>query len=68
VVLTNFSCAAECVHPTPPSLSEQLQVLEARLGIQPSGDVIVTPIGLEMFEIGRRILRDLQHIRDIMRT
>jgi hypothetical protein len=32
-----------------------------------SGDVIVTPIGLEMAEIGRRILRDVQRIREIMR-
>lgn len=53
------------------TLSEQLQVLEARLGVQlierSRGDVVVTPIGLKVAEIGRRILRDVQRIRDIMR-
>ena len=65
----HFRRAAERVSATQPTLSEQLQVMEARLGVQlierSRSNVLLTPIGLEVLEIGRRMLRDAQHIRDI---
>lgn len=65
----HFGRAAERVHVTQPTLSEQLRALEDRLGVQlverSRSTVVVTPIGLEVVEIGRRMLRDAQRIRDL---
>ena len=65
----HFSRAAERVHVTQPTLSEQLRALEQRLGVQlverSRSAVVVTPIGTEVVEIGRRMLRDAHRIRDL---
>ena len=65
----HFGRAAERVHVTQPTLSEQLRTLENRLGIQlverSRSHVVVTPIGFEVVEIARRMLRDAQRIFDI---
>jgi LysR family hydrogen peroxide-inducible transcriptional activator len=65
----HFRRAAERVHASQPTLSEQLQTLEARLGVQlierSHSNVVITPIGLEVVEIGRRMLRDALRIRDV---
>jgi LysR family hydrogen peroxide-inducible transcriptional activator len=54
---------------TQPTLSEQLRALEQRLGVQlverSRSNVVVTPLGFEVVEIARRMLRDTQRIRDI---
>ncbi|MBE3110391.1 MAG: LysR family transcriptional regulator [Acidobacteria bacterium] len=64
----HFGRAAERVHVTQPTLSEQLRALEQRLGVQlverSRSAVVVTPIGTEVVEISRRMLRDAQRIRD----
>jgi LysR family transcriptional regulator, hydrogen peroxide-inducible genes activator len=65
----HFGRAAERVHITQPTLSEQLRTLEKRLGVQlverSRSNVVVTPLGFEVVEIARRMLRDAQRIRDI---
>lgn len=65
----HFGRAAERVHVTQPTLSEQLRTLEQRLGVQlverSRSNVLVTPLGFEVLEIARRILRDAQRIRDL---
>ena len=65
----HFGRAAERVHITQPTLSEQLRTLEKRLGVQlverSRSNVVVTPLGFEVVEISRRMLRDAQRIRDI---
>jgi LysR family hydrogen peroxide-inducible transcriptional activator len=65
----HFGRAAERVHVTQPTLSEQLRALEQRLGVQlverSRSNVVVTPLGFEVVEIARRMLRDAQRIRDI---
>jgi LysR family hydrogen peroxide-inducible transcriptional activator len=65
----HFGRAAERVHVTQPTLSEQLRALEQRLGVQlverSRSNVVVTPLGFEVVEIARRMLRDTQRIRDI---
>jgi LysR family hydrogen peroxide-inducible transcriptional activator len=65
----HFRRAAERVHATQPTVSEQLQALERRLGIQlverSRSKVLITAIGLEVVTIVRRVLRDIRRIRDI---
>jgi LysR family transcriptional regulator, hydrogen peroxide-inducible genes activator len=65
----HFGRAAERVHVTQPTLSEQLRTLEQRLGVQlverSRSNVVVTPLGFEVVEIARRMLRDAQRIRDV---
>ncbi|HUW72435.1 MAG TPA: LysR family transcriptional regulator, partial [Methyloceanibacter sp.] len=65
----HFGRAAERVHITQPTLSEQLRTLEKRLGVQlverSRSNVVVTPLGFEVVEIARRMLRDAQRIRDV---
>jgi LysR family hydrogen peroxide-inducible transcriptional activator len=65
----HFGRAAERVHVTQPTLSEQLRTLERRLGVQlverSRSNVVVTPLGFEVVEIARRMLRDAQRIRDV---
>lgn len=67
----HFGRAAERVHVTQPTLSEQLRALEERLGVQlverSRSSVLVTPLGFEVVEIARRMLRDCQRIRDLTR-
>lgn len=68
----HFGRAAERVHITQPTLSEQLRALEQRLGVQlverSRSSVVVTPLGFEVVEIARRMLRDGQRISDLTRT
>ncbi|MFW2392210.1 MAG: LysR family transcriptional regulator, partial [Methyloceanibacter sp.] len=65
----HFGRAAERVHVTQPTLSEQLKTLEQRLGVQlverSRSNVVVTPLGFEVVEIARRMLRDAQRISDV---
>lgn len=65
----NFRRAAERTNTTQPTLSEQVKALEERLGVQlversPSR-VVLTPIGLQVVEIARRMLSDANEIRSI---
>ena len=63
----NFKRAAERTNATQPTLSEQLRVLEERLCVQlverSPRRVVLTPIGLQVVEIARRMLRDADEIR-----
>ena len=65
----NFRRAAERTHSTQPTLSEQLKSLEERLGAQlverGRTRVILTPIGGQVVEIARRVLRDCNEIRQL---
>ncbi len=65
----SFRRAAERTNTTQPTLSEQLKALEERLGVQlverGRTRVMVTPIGEQVVEIARRILRDANEIRAI---
>ena len=65
----HFGRAAERVNVTQPTLSEQLRTLEHRLGVQlverSRSNVVVTPLGFEVVEIARRMLRDAQRIVDV---
>jgi DNA-binding transcriptional LysR family regulator len=67
--IRHFGRAAERVHVTQPTLSEQLKTLEQRLGVQlverSRSNVVVTPLGFEVVEIARRMLRDAQRIQDV---
>lgn len=65
----NFRRAAAAVHVSQPTLSQQLRVLEAELGItlvdrQLSG-ARLTPIGRDIADRGRKLLVELQDLRDI---
>jgi LysR family hydrogen peroxide-inducible transcriptional activator len=65
----HFRRAAERVHATQSTLSEQLQALECRLGVQlverSRSKVVITTIGHEVVEVARRVLHDVRCIRDI---
>lgn len=62
----NFSRAAEICHVTQPTLSAGLKELEDRLGVllveRTKRSVIMTPIGAEIAERARRMLRDADEI------
>lgn len=63
----HFRRAAERTNTTQPTLSEQLKALEVRLGAQlverSRSRVILTPLGLQVVEIARRMLSDAEEIR-----
>ena len=63
----HFRRAAEIVNTTQPTLSEQLKALELRLGAQlverTRSSVTLTPLGLQVTEIARRMLSDARDIR-----
>ena len=63
----HFRRAAERTNTSQPTLSEQLKALEDRLGTQlverSTSRVMLTPIGLQVVEIARRMLRDANEIR-----
>lgn len=63
----HFRRAAERTNITQSTLSEQLKALEDRLGAQlverSTSRVILTPIGVQVVEIARRMLRDANEIR-----
>lgn len=63
----HFRRAAEKTNTTQPTLSEQLKALECRLGTQlverTRSRVIITPVGVQIVEIARRMLADTDEIR-----
>ena len=65
----NFRSAAERTGSTQPTVSEQLKALEERLGAllveRGRSRVLLTPIGEQVVEIARRILRDSNEIVQI---
>lgn len=65
----HFRRAAESCGVSQPTLSAQLRSLEDRLGVQlverSRSRVILTPVGAEIAEIGRRVLRDVEEIRHL---
>jgi len=68
----HFRRAAERVGVSQPTLSAQLKALEERLGAQlverDRARVILTPLGERILVNARRILRDVQEIREIANT
>ena len=65
----HFRRAADACHITQPTLSAQLKELERKLGVtlveRSRSHVIVTPTGMAVADIARRILRDLDEIRAV---
>lgn len=65
----HFRRAAERTHTTQPTLSEQIKALEQRLGVQlverSTARVVITPLGQQVVEIARRMLRDAGEIRGL---
>ncbi len=63
----HFRRAAERTNTTQPTLSEQIKALEERLGVQlverSTSRVHITPIGQQVVDIARRMLRDASEIR-----
>lgn len=63
----HFRRAAERCNTTQPTLSEQIKALEIRLGVQlierSTSRVVITPIGLQVMEIAKRMLQDAHEIR-----
>ncbi|MGF1639623.1 MAG: LysR substrate-binding domain-containing protein [Rhodospirillales bacterium] len=65
----SFRRAAELCHVSQPTLSDQIRELEARLKVQlierTRRKVVMTPVGREIAERARRVLRDVQDIIDL---
>jgi len=65
----HFRRAAEKVGASQPTLSAQLKELERRLGAhlveRDRSGVIITPLGEQVVSIARRVLRDVQELRDV---
>lgn len=65
----HFRRAAERTNTTQPTLSEQIKALEERLGAQlierSRTGALLTPIGAQVVEIARRILKDANEIRSL---
>lgn len=68
----NFHKAAETCHVSQPSLSVQIRDLEAKLGVQlferTRRKVVLTPIGRQVAERAREVLREVQDITDLARS
>jgi LysR family hydrogen peroxide-inducible transcriptional activator len=68
----HFRRAAELSHVTQPTLSAQLKALEDRLGVtlveRNRSRVLLTPLGADLAERARRILRDVEDFREAART
>lgn len=68
----HFRRAAERTKTTQPNISEQLKALETRLGVQlverSRSRVLLTPIGAQIVDVARGILRDLSEIRMLAST
>lgn len=66
----HFGKAAEQVHVTQPTLSQQVKELELRLGaklVERGRPVRLTPIGREVAARARRVMRDIAEIRQLSR-
>lgn len=65
----HFRRAAEKVGVSQPTLSAQLSALEERLGAQlverSRSRVLLTPLGKEVERVARRVLREVQEMRDV---
>lgn len=65
----HFRRAAEQVGVSQPTLSAQLATLEESLGAQlverSRSRVLLTPLGQEVVQLARRVLRDTQEMRDV---
>lgn len=65
----HFRRAAEACHVTRPTLSAQLKELKRKLGVtlveRSRSKVIITPTGMAVAGIARRIFRDLDEIRAV---
>ena len=63
----NFKRAAERTNATQPTISEQLRALEERLRVQlverSPRRVMLTPVGRQIVDVARRMLRDADEIR-----
>ena len=68
----HFRRAAEAVHVTQPTLSAQLRELEGKLGVQlverSRAGVTLTPVGAEVAERARAVLRDVSDIVALARA
>lgn len=65
----NFRRAAGVCHVSQPTLSDQIKALEARLKVQlferSRRQVVLTPMGREVCDRARRVLRDVQDMVDL---
>ena len=63
----HFRRAAERVNTTQPNVSEQLKALEERLGAQlierSRSRVLMTPLGIQIVDVARKVLREVAEIR-----
>ncbi|MFA7428965.1 MAG: LysR substrate-binding domain-containing protein [Rhodospirillaceae bacterium] len=68
----NFHKAAEACHVSQPSMSIQIRDLETKLGVElferTRRKVVLTPIGREVAERARAVLREVQDISDLARS
>lgn len=68
----HFRRAAERCNTTQPTLSEQLKALEERLGAQlverGRARVLLTPVGTQVVQIAKRILRDIAEMQALAET
>ena len=68
----HFRRAAQSVNVTQPTLSMQLREMELRLGVQlverSRSRVLLTPVGAEIAARARRVLTDVEEIRDIAKA
>ncbi len=66
----SFRRAAERTNTTQPTLSEQIKALEDRLGTQlverSRAGALLTPMGVHVVEIARRMLKDASEIRSVV--
>ncbi len=69
--LRHFGRAAQATHVSQPSLSQQLRALEQRLGVQlverNQSTVELTPIGRDIAERARKIIVEVEDIREVAR-
>lgn len=70
--LRHFRRAAERIGISQPTLSAQIKVLEEALGVQllerGRSAVILTDVGQRVVEIARRVVADVQEIRDVAKA
>lgn len=69
--LQNFGRAADACHVSQPTLSQQLRALEDRLGVvlieRRTSGAELTPIGREITERARKLVIEVQDVRDLAR-
>ena len=67
----HFRRAADAVHVSQPTLSQQLRVLEARLGVtlieRNESPVQLTPVGRDVAARARKVLLDVKDLEDMAR-